>query len=354
MAWSSYGTHIGYRHYFAKKFDHIVAAEMAARAAQKLQGGSVEPVRPWPHRFTTIFRRRTGLPTVVEVTEEDQPCHGDKRGGIMRKLRPDMIRRMDDAPRPVDPSGWISEGQSVPMKRVSADKLSAPLSSSPAEQVPEKDDPVTARSVNRRLSYVWSSILDEYIAEDLTRADTSVEFQTLDHQIRYPVSVCYLLLSGHIHNIVLTGANPMQKYEAVNTDVRNQDTSTMPRTTTVEFALAHPGRRERPQVSGSERSGAESLYADDRSKSLNPWLLSHVPYPCHSFRICSQVITSTISASHTVIETQWIRWFSNAARDIRLDLRQIIPEIREEAHKVVDIPSDYHHCIATSWRRKKC
>jgi hypothetical protein len=92
---------------------------MAARAAQKLQGGSVEPVRPWPHRFTTIFRRRTGLSTVVEVAEEDQPCHERSERCIMRKLRPDMIRRMDDAPRPVDPSGWISEGQSVPMKGVS-------------------------------------------------------------------------------------------------------------------------------------------------------------------------------------------------------------------------------------------
>ena len=28
-----------------------------------------------------------------------------------RRLRPDMIRRVDDAPKLVNPSGWISEGQ---------------------------------------------------------------------------------------------------------------------------------------------------------------------------------------------------------------------------------------------------
>lgn len=31
-----------------------------------------------------------------------------------RRLRPDMIRRVDDAPKLVNPSGWISEGQAGP------------------------------------------------------------------------------------------------------------------------------------------------------------------------------------------------------------------------------------------------
>jgi hypothetical protein len=160
LAWLRYDTYIDHRHYFAKKFDHIVAAEMAARAARKLRDDNAEPVRTWPHRFTTIFRRRTGLSTVVEAAEEDQPGNEDRRGVIMRKLRPDMIRRMDDAPRPVDPNGWISEGQSVPMKgvstahsnhqRVFAEESSPSLSSCPAEQVAEKDGPI-----NRKSSYVW-------------------------------------------------------------------------------------------------------------------------------------------------------------------------------------------------------
>lgn len=74
----------------------------------------------------------------------------------------------------------------------------------------------------------------------------------------------------------------MQKYETMNVDLQNQDTSAMPRTATVEFALIDPGRRERSQVSGSERSGAESLYADDRSKSLNLRHPLHEPYRCFS------------------------------------------------------------------------
>lgn len=31
----------------------------------------------------------------------------------LHNLRPDMIRRMDDAPKPVDPSGWVSERPAI-------------------------------------------------------------------------------------------------------------------------------------------------------------------------------------------------------------------------------------------------
>jgi hypothetical protein len=162
---SSQGTYVCHRHYFAKKFDHIVAAEISARAAQKLHGGNAESTRTWPQRFTTIFRRRTALSTVVEVTEEEQPRDEDRRGGTIRKLRPDMIRRMDDAPKLVDPNGWISEGQSAPMNRVStinsnpqlafADELSTSPSSSPLDQVPVNDAAVGRQTTRSgRLSYV--------------------------------------------------------------------------------------------------------------------------------------------------------------------------------------------------------
>lgn len=111
------------RHYFAKKFEHIVTAELASRAAYKLESGktddnpSTSPSR-WPQRFTTLFRKRTGLSTVEESTEK-QPDKKERGGGVIRKLRPDMIRRMDDAPKLVDPSGWISEGQSAPTEPAS-------------------------------------------------------------------------------------------------------------------------------------------------------------------------------------------------------------------------------------------
>jgi hypothetical protein len=141
---------VPYRYYFAKKFDHIVAAEMASRAAQKLDSTSEVAVRAWPHRLTTLFRRRPALSTVVEATEDEEE-HRNKgpRGGIIEKLRPDMIRRMDDAPKLVDPNGWISEGQTIPLNQMSPtdsngqpaftdDKSLASPSTSPLHQAPEK------------------------------------------------------------------------------------------------------------------------------------------------------------------------------------------------------------------------
>lgn len=68
----------------------------------------------------------------------------------------------------------------------------------------------------------------------------------------------------------------MQRYETVNVGFQNRDPSAMPRTATVEFAPIDPitrGRRERPQVPASERSGVEPSYVDERSESLSLWLI---------------------------------------------------------------------------------
>jgi hypothetical protein len=138
-------------------------------------------VRAWPHRFATLFRRRAPLSTVVEVTEEEEPHRKGRGGGVIRKLRPDMIRRMDDAPKLIDPSGWISEGQSVPINRVStmqsnrqlafADgELPAPPSASPKNQVSEKDNAAehqSTRPINSTTSYVLLHLSRYIIKFDL-------------------------------------------------------------------------------------------------------------------------------------------------------------------------------------------
>ncbi|KAG1824448.1 cation transport protein-domain-containing protein [Suillus subaureus] len=108
------------RHYFAKTFYHIIGAEAARQAAIKVEqqlatasasaGNSVGSKGGWSRRF---FRRRTGLSTVPEDS-----ASGDTRtipkDSAMR-LRPDMIRRMDGQPKPVNPSGRITESGAVPM-----------------------------------------------------------------------------------------------------------------------------------------------------------------------------------------------------------------------------------------------
>ncbi|KAG2043915.1 cation transport protein-domain-containing protein [Suillus americanus] len=112
------------RHYFAKTFDNIIGVEAARQAAIKVEqqlttasapaGNSVGSKGGWSRRF---FRRKTGLSTVPEDS-----ASGDARTtpkDSTKKLRPDMIRRMDDQPKPVNPSGRITESGAVPMKHFS-------------------------------------------------------------------------------------------------------------------------------------------------------------------------------------------------------------------------------------------
>lgn len=142
------------RHYFAKKFDHIIANEMASRTANMLASHDGATVRPWPKRFTTFFRNRTALTTVIESPDEEKNGNKERRGGALQKLRPEMIRRMDDAPKLIDPSGWISEGQSPPLTRVPTVRSSRqivfvenmPLSSSPTPLCEDPENSINGAS----------------------------------------------------------------------------------------------------------------------------------------------------------------------------------------------------------------
>ncbi|OBZ69793.1 hypothetical protein A0H81_10406 [Grifola frondosa] len=73
------------------------------------------------------FPRRTRLTSFDDLRlGEESP---DREHGQFR-LRPDMIRRMNDAPKLVDPSGWISEGQSESGGRARDDGRLGPQKSS--------------------------------------------------------------------------------------------------------------------------------------------------------------------------------------------------------------------------------
>lgn len=108
-----------YRHYFAKKLDHIIQAEVARRAAIKVEqqltntsaGTSSRAPGGWSRR---IFRWKSALSMVPEDSSGDH-----SRTPPKERLRPDMIRRMDAPPKLVNPSGWITESGAVPMKHIS-------------------------------------------------------------------------------------------------------------------------------------------------------------------------------------------------------------------------------------------
>ena len=67
--------------------------------------------RWWRSPFSTLLHRS---PTLHDESDhETDSTHSSKKNHKKRRVRPDMIRRMDDKPQLVNPSGWISEGRTM-------------------------------------------------------------------------------------------------------------------------------------------------------------------------------------------------------------------------------------------------
>lgn len=99
------------RSFFARKFQRIVEAELARNAARELHRPVDVKIEPWWRKLWTLLKweRGTRLRSFSDISvQEIGPVKA--RGRI--HLRPDMIRRVEGAPKLVDPSGWISEGVS--------------------------------------------------------------------------------------------------------------------------------------------------------------------------------------------------------------------------------------------------
>ncbi|KAF8435126.1 cation transport protein-domain-containing protein [Boletus edulis BED1] len=113
------------RHFFAKKFEYIIQAEAARRGASKtLLQQSPEPAmanttgrRTYGWGVASLFRRRNGN-GLSDVAEESTSTNenGSSTPGE-KKVRTNMIRRMDAPPKRVDPSGWVSEEIAAPLRR---------------------------------------------------------------------------------------------------------------------------------------------------------------------------------------------------------------------------------------------
>ena len=100
--------------------------ERAEREGQDLQVHIRTDPRPWHVRLKDAIRRKN----VVVLSRHTTPQSGDTGSGSERRqttshsnrLRPDMIRRMDKAPQLINPSGWISQGQTTPVRPTSLDR----------------------------------------------------------------------------------------------------------------------------------------------------------------------------------------------------------------------------------------
>ncbi|KAF8911487.1 cation transport protein-domain-containing protein [Gymnopilus junonius] len=95
-----------YERFFARKFEKMLELAATKKAADIIKK-DIKERKPWPHRFTASLTGKK-----LKVVGKDKDVEEAKKGqkNYLRKLRPDMIRRMDDAPKLINPSGWVSEG----------------------------------------------------------------------------------------------------------------------------------------------------------------------------------------------------------------------------------------------------
>lgn len=100
------------RRIFANKFRHMLELEIARRVQERTNAPIDVRIMPWWKRATRIFTMPT-LSTIPESTTQSRENALVERGRSSR-VRPEMIRRMDDVPKLVDPSGFISEGHAPP------------------------------------------------------------------------------------------------------------------------------------------------------------------------------------------------------------------------------------------------
>ncbi|KAH9942175.1 cation transport protein-domain-containing protein [Epithele typhae] len=97
------------RSFFANRFQRIVEAELARRANRSAHIPVEVKIEPWWKRLIqSLAEPLHSRARSRHDTDEHESIKG--RGG--RQLRTDMIRRVEGAPKLVDPSGWISEGVS--------------------------------------------------------------------------------------------------------------------------------------------------------------------------------------------------------------------------------------------------
>ena len=105
------------RHFFAKKFQHIFEA-----AAAKKAGLIFQP----PENNTKSYIKRlmafiTGKPIVaVDAGAVDEENIKKERGRSVPKFTPNMIRRIDEPPKPINPSGNPSECQHPSLHRTAS------------------------------------------------------------------------------------------------------------------------------------------------------------------------------------------------------------------------------------------
>lgn len=114
---------------------------METRLARRLASKTDRPVEV---KLVPTWRRPLGVLTNwhwfakgADDESESDTINSHARNTNSR-LRTDMIRRMDDAPKLINPSGWISEGRPNPPRTPASDTRVMQASAELRWSVPEK------------------------------------------------------------------------------------------------------------------------------------------------------------------------------------------------------------------------
>ena len=94
--------------------------------------------RWWRTQFSSLFHRSATL-----HDESDDETDSSKENHKSRRVRPDMIRRIDDKPKLINPSGWISEGR-MPTAQENPVESESIKSRSPTKE-PEPTNPTSGQ-----------------------------------------------------------------------------------------------------------------------------------------------------------------------------------------------------------------
>ncbi|KAH8087810.1 cation transport protein-domain-containing protein [Cristinia sonorae] len=229
------------RHFFKAKFNAIVQAEMSRRVHQKVGAPVDLIVAPWYRKLWIQFKQN--------FSGSDSGSSHREEPSTSSRLRPEMIRRMDDAPKLVNPSGWISEGSPGDRFVPSPQKEEGPNS----HQVMFSTDPSSVPSEAPSISEEVDSVIEGALTPASQRSDIFDHVQ--DRKRSYRLSD-----PGVVQEKFQGKPSPvsMQRYQTINVTVttpeRSQDalprTFTMPRTHTVEFAPSPRGRHGPPVERG--------------------------------------------------------------------------------------------------------
>ncbi len=85
----------------------MIEASISPRQPSAVTAEGPPTVKLWRERLGSFFNS-TASEQITTVVEDHRLQDGPD--GHMKRLRPDMIRRIDGVPKPVNPSGGVSEG----------------------------------------------------------------------------------------------------------------------------------------------------------------------------------------------------------------------------------------------------